>query len=59
MMLYTPLSAVAASITSTTSNWVEDVDFNEGVKDVYDSTHPDFTSPVNGNDIIPTHLCPY
>ncbi len=33
--------------------------FYEGVRAIHDVTHPDITTPMNGEDILPTYLIPY
>jgi len=34
-------------------------DFYEGVRAIHDIAHPDITTPIDGEDILPTLLIPY
>lgn len=50
------------SLDDTNSQTIPDMmgdNFYEGVMKIYDITHPDITTPLNGQDPTPTHLVPY
>lgn len=44
-----------SDIPSETSSDSDDEDFHEGLKKIYDATHPSIASP-KGGDTLPTHL---
>lgn len=46
-----------SDIPSETSSDSDDEDFHEGLKKIYDATHPSIASP-KGGETLPTHLIP-